>query len=314
MGTPRYMSPEQARGEKVDARTDIFSLGVMLYEMLAGHAPFAGATPSEVIAAILRDEALPLPADAPPELQRLLYRSLQKQRDKRYQTAHELLTDLKRLQRQLERLDEQHDELPPETEKVAARASVESALIEVAQSAETESVPLSTPKPTPRRLFIQNKRTQLLLALFALLVIAASAGWFYMKRQPAVTEKDTILLADFDNKTGDALFDGTLKQGLATQLQQAYALNIFPDVRVRQVLAQMERPTDARLTAEMAREMCERQHLKAFLIGSIAQLGSRYVLTLEALRGGSGESNCEPPRAMKPLPNSGRSICADRPT
>src|SRR5262249_51952802 len=113
MGTPRYMSPEQARGEKLDARTDIFSLGVMLYEMITGHAPFTGAAPSEVIAAILRDAPSPLVdhvSATPPELQRIVNRALQKNREARYQTMQELLGDLKRLKRQLEREDEQPDE------------------------------------------------------------------------------------------------------------------------------------------------------------------------------------------------------------
>src|SRR5262249_36906124 len=112
MGTPRYMSREQGRGEKVDARTDIFSLGVMLYEMVAGHAPFAGATPNEVIAAILRDEPSPLANYAsatPPELQRIVNQALQKNREARYQTMRELRGDLKRLMRQLERQDELQD-------------------------------------------------------------------------------------------------------------------------------------------------------------------------------------------------------------
>ncbi len=141
MGTPRYMSPEQARGEKVDARTDIFSLGVMLYEMIAGRAPFAGATPSEVIAAILRDEALPLTTDAPPELQQMLHRSLQKRRDKRYQTAQELLADLKRLRRQLERSDEAPQELPQPPDVHKRTSSGDTAL--------TLPQPHSTHQPTP---------------------------------------------------------------------------------------------------------------------------------------------------------------------
>jgi DNA-binding winged helix-turn-helix (wHTH) protein/Flp pilus assembly protein TadD len=136
---------------------------------------------------------------------------------------------------------------------------------------------------------IKKHRSGLLLLTFIVLTITGGAI-YYFNRPPMLTSKDTVLLTDFDNKTGDAIFDGTLKQGLATQLQQGYGLDVFPDVRVRQALAQMERPTDARLTAEVAREMCERQHLKAFIAGSIAQLGSRYVLTLEALRGGSGEA------------------------
>jgi tRNA A-37 threonylcarbamoyl transferase component Bud32 len=114
IGTPRYMSPEQARGEKVDARTDIFSLGVMLYEMIAGRVPFAGTTSSEVIVAILRDSPPPLSEcapDAPPEMERILSIALRKDREERYQAVNELLADLKRLKRRLEQKDELKDEL-----------------------------------------------------------------------------------------------------------------------------------------------------------------------------------------------------------
>ena len=115
MGTPRCMSPEQARGEKADARTDLFSFGVMLYEMVAGRAPFTGATRTEVIAAILKDDPPPLAEFAPdtsPELQQIIGKTLQKKREERYQTASELLADLKLLKRQLELKELAHASQP----------------------------------------------------------------------------------------------------------------------------------------------------------------------------------------------------------
>jgi eukaryotic-like serine/threonine-protein kinase len=172
-----------------------------------------------------------------------------------------------------------------ETEKIAPPVITPPALTQSTQSAELEPVSLLTIKPA----FLQRQRSQLLLGLLVSLVIIASAGWLYAKRQPALTEKDTIVLADFTNQTGDAVFDGTLKQGLATQLEQSRFLNIFPEVRVRQTLQQMERAVDTRVTAEIAQEICERQNLKAFIVGSIAPLGSHYVITLAGLRGSNGE-------------------------
>jgi eukaryotic-like serine/threonine-protein kinase len=259
MGTPRYMSPEQARGERVDARTDLFSLGVLIYEMLTGHAPFAGATTSDLIAAILKDEAQPLIAhtpDAPPELERIVGQALRKDREERYQSAHELLSDLKQLQRDLEFAAE-----------------------EKKRSGRSRAVGRTT----------KNRRRAALGAL-AGVIIAAMAAWFYFNRQPALREKDTILLADFENKTGEEVFDGTLKQGLAIQLQQSPFLNIFPETRVRQTLRLMKRPPDARVTAEIAREVCERQGIKALIAGAIAPLGSHYVITLEAINARNGET------------------------
>ena len=284
MGTPRYMSPEQARGEKVDARTDIFSLGVLLYEMIAGHAPFVGATPSEMIAAILRDEPVPLTNDAPltpPDLQRIIHRTLQKSRDERYQTARELLTDLKRLQRQIARAEGSQDDLSP---------PLQPAITEHGDTAVTLPPSHGTDPMTPAPTSLQFWQHRKWLALFAsALLLMVAATWFYFHRAAPPPVTDTILLTDFDNKTGDDIFDETLKQGLATQLQQSHFVNVFPEARVWQTLRQMERAADTRVTAELAQKICERQNLKAFIAGSIAPLGSHYVITLAALRGNNGE-------------------------
>lgn len=252
MGTPRYMSPEQARGEKMDARTDIFSLGVLIYEMLAGRPPFAGSTAGELIAAILRDEPPPLADDLPGtslELVQIIDKALSKERAERYQTAADLLADLNRLKRRIE-----------------------------------SGVKPDKPVNTARRRVALSA-----LIVFVVLVIVAFAGWFYSKREPVLTAKDTIVLADFDNRTGDDIFDGTLKQGLAIQLQQSPFLNLFPEVRTREMLALMGRSPTERVTAGIAREICERLNLKALIAGSIAPLGSHYVITLETINARSGE-------------------------
>ncbi len=263
MGTPRYMSPEQARGEKVDVRTDLFSLGVMAYEMVAGRAPFVGATTNETIAAILRDEP-PQLAEAPPELERIVHRALRKDRAERYQTAKALLDDLNQLKEQLL------------VEKLVVPPS--------GGSSRSRTLP-------PEGGTTNKRRRAAIVALAGIIVmIAALATWFYFNRQPALTEKDTILLADFENKTGDEIFDGSLKQALAIQLQQSPFLNLFPEPRLRQALQQMNRPPNTRVTAEVAREVCERQNLKALIAGTIALFGSRYAITLEAVNGQTGET------------------------
>ena len=255
MGTPRYMSPEQARGEKVDARTDLFSLGVTLYEMLAGRGPFTGATPGELIASILRDEPPPLSLlspETPPELDRIISQALQKNRAERYQTAAALLTDLKQWQRELEIV-----------------------------SAERKSSARKGPFRIP------PKRRRAALVVLVGLILAALVVWVYTRRQPVQTSKDTILLADFENRTGEEFFDQMLRQGLEIQLQQSSFLNLFPDAQARQELRLMQRDPHERMTAELAREICFRKNLKAFITGSIAPLGSHYVITLTAVNGQS---------------------------
>ncbi|MGH9844514.1 MAG: serine/threonine-protein kinase [Blastocatellia bacterium] len=227
MGTPRYMSPEQARGEKMDARTDIFSLGVMLYEMVAGRTPFAGATTSDVIAAILRDSPPPLAKCAPdtsPELERILSKALRKNRDERYQNADDLLTDLKQLSRDRE--------FTSEEKKRSGQAKAAGGTA--------------------------NQRRLASIVALAGLVIVAVVAWFYFNRSPILTSKDTILLADFDNKTGDAVFDGTLKQALAVHLGQSPFLNICSNERVREALRLMGRSPDERVTPTIGREIWPR--------------------------------------------------------
>ncbi len=274
MGTPRYMSPEQARGERVDARTDLFSLGVLLYEMVAGRQPFMGATLNEVIAAILRDEPLALDQVAPnipPELARIIAQALRKNRAERYQTARALLTDLKELKQQIElkaKLGEAAF-VVPSSDKSSGRRSIPS------KGTTTTAT---------------HKRQAVLAAAFVVAALAGLVMWITASRKPALTEKDTLLLADFENKTGEEIFDGMLKQGLAIQLQQSPFLTLFPEAQMRRELKLMKRPPDIRVTAEIAREICARQNLKALIAGSLAALGSHYVITLEALNGQSGET------------------------
>ncbi len=264
MGTLRYMSPEQARGLKLDARTDIFSLGVVLYELLTGESPFAGATTADVIAAVLDHEPPPLSSlDAPPALAQIVSKALRKDREQRYQTSQELLSDLKDLQHELAFSTGERAAADKQT---ATRSSGQVLLGEV-----------------KRHKFIA-------FTALILLALAATAAFLYFNRKPPVlTDKDTILLAEFVNKTGEEVFDGTLRQGLAVQLQQSPFLSLFSDARVRATLRLMNREPDERVTREIGREICQRQGLKALIVGSIAKFDRHYSLTLEALNSQTGD-------------------------
>jgi len=296
MGTASYMSPEQARGLKVDARTDIFSLGVVLYEMVAGCSPFAGSTSSEVLAAILSEqEPQPLARyarEVPAELERISSKALRKNRDERYQTIKDLLIDLKDLKRELELQAQLKRRASPELPGHSTTEGSEPAIAEMVPAQVTPTGADATARTASSAEYIvsqiksHRRSTAITLAIVAL---AAVAAYFYFHRQPVLTDKDTILLADFVNTTGDAVLDGTLKTALAVQLEQSPFLNLFSDERVRETLRYMERSPDERVTKEIAREICERQGLKALLAGTVSNLGSHYVISLEAVNAQSGD-------------------------
>ncbi|MGH9833845.1 MAG: protein kinase domain-containing protein, partial [Blastocatellia bacterium] len=285
MGTPQYMSPEQARGQKADARTDIFSLGVVLYEMIAGQPPFDGVNAIEVMGAILKSEPAPLRrhvADVSHELEHIVSRALRKDRDERYQRAKDLLIDLKDYKEELAfeaKLERsvQPDKKQPVTEQAAAAPTGETAAVATQSSGKI--------------ILGEIKRHRLGVALtLAAIVIAAVAAFFWLNRAPALTDKDTVLLADFVNTTGDAVFDGTLRQALAMKLEESPFLQIFPEERVRESLRFMGRTPGERLTRDVAREICQRQGLKAMLLGSIAKFDRNYAISLEAINAQSGDA------------------------
>jgi serine/threonine protein kinase/Flp pilus assembly protein TadD len=273
MGTMIYMSPEQARGLPVDARTDIFSLGVLIYEMVARRRPFAGSNTVDILASILSDKGPPPLAryapEAPPEFERIVEKALAKKREERYQSAKELLIDLRYLKKRLEIDAELARTTPP-------------------KNAPTET--LSSAEYIVNQVKLHKRIAIMTVATLALAMVVA-VFWF-IKHTPSasLTEKDTIVLADFVNTTGDPVFDGTLKQALAVQLEQSPFLNIFTDQRVREALRFMNRSPDERVTKEIAREICARQGLKAFLAGSISNLGRHYVITLEAVNAQTGDT------------------------
>jgi eukaryotic-like serine/threonine-protein kinase len=297
LGTSFYMSPEQARALEVDARTDIWSLGCVIYEMVSGRMPFEGPTTGDVIGLILHKEPLPLARygpEIPAELDRIVTKALEKDREERYQVVKDLALDLKKLKRHMEFELDLERTIAPEERSGASHAisssgsSSETATASIAQTDSRAVVPTtSSAEYIVSQIRTHKKASALIVAAFVMAV--AAAIFFYFKPASALTDKDTILLADFVNTTADTVFDGTLKQGLAVQLTQSPFLNVFPDARVRQTLRLMGRSADDRVTKEVAREICQRQGLKAFLAGSITNLGTSYVITLEAVNAQSGE-------------------------
>jgi eukaryotic-like serine/threonine-protein kinase len=258
VGTIAYMSPEQARGEELDARTDLFSFGAVLYEMATGAMAFPGKSAAVIHDAILNRAPVPvtqLNPEVPPKLQELIDKALEKDRNDRYQSAADLRTDLQRLK------------------------------------LETDSA--KTPLATAAVVGVGERRGfRWKLIVPAALVAGAltGGGYLYIHRAPKLTDKDTIVLADFANTTGDPVFDGALRQGLSVQLEQSPFLSIISDQKVRQTLKLMNQPPDAKLTSPIAREVCQRTGSAAVLDGSIAQIGTQYLLTLKAVNCESGES------------------------
>ena len=291
MGTSHYMSPEQARGKPVDARSDIWSLGVVIYEMVAGRTPFEGETSTDVIVAITQKEPPPLArfaSNVPAELDWIVMKALRKDRDERYQTIKELLTDLRRLKQRLE--------FEAELERSSAPGSFSGSRVSevgAPPTAAERAVPTKTVSHVSSAEYIARgiKKHRVAAAVVALLLVAAtvSAVYLYRRNSTPLTARDTILVTDFVNTTGEPVFDGTLKQALAVHLGQTPFLNLFPDDRVRETLRFMGRSPDERITRNIGREICERQGIKAMLTGTIASLGSHYVITLEAMNPRSGE-------------------------
>ncbi len=249
VGTVAYMSPEQLRGEDVDSRTDLFSFGLVLYEMATGRPAFGGATSAALAAAILHEEPRAprqLRAELPERLEGVILKAIEKDRELRYQHASDIRNDLQRLKR------------------------------------DTDSA-LRAVRDKPRFAPGINRRWKVMVpAIGAVLALLVVGGYFFARGPTTLTDKDTIVLADFDNKTGDPVFDDTLRQGLSVELQQSPLLSLISDRQVQKQLALMGQPKEARLTSEVAQQICERTASAAVLEGSIASVGSQYVLGLRA--------------------------------
>jgi serine/threonine protein kinase/tetratricopeptide (TPR) repeat protein len=259
-GTVAYMSPEQVRAKELDARTDLFSFGVVLYEMATGALPFRGESTGVVFKTIL--DGTPTPAmrlnpDVPPKLEDIISKCLEKDRNLRYQHASEIRTDLQRLKRDSE----------------SGRSSAANSGTLAAPHGKAWEIAVSV----------------LLIALFV------AGGLYYRSHQQSkrLTDKDTIVLSDFANSTGDAVFDDTLKTALSVSLRQSPFLNVLTDSQVAKTLQQMTQPAGTKLTPELARELCQRAGSKAYLAGAIGRLGSEYVVGLKAVNCGNGNTLAE---------------------
>jgi eukaryotic-like serine/threonine-protein kinase len=264
IGTISYMSPEQVRGEELDARTDLFSFGVVLYEMVTGVLPFRGETSGVIAEAILNRKpvaAVRLNPDLPAKFEEVINKALEKDRGLRFQHAADIRTDLQRLKRDS---DSDHR------------------TVAVAKAGLKPAAKLTGPR---------------WIAIAAVVVVAVALGvgaWrYFARRGQALTEKDTIVLGDFTNTTGDAIFDDTLKTALSVSLRQSPFLNVLSDSEVTKTLQEMTRPVGTKLTPEVARELCQRAGSKAYLAGTIGGLGSEYVLGLKAVNCQSGDTLAE---------------------
>ena len=285
VGTVLYMSPEQALGDPLDRRTDVFSFGLVLYEMLTGRRAFEGRSTTAIVDAILH--AAPAGLDVadvsivPTELRRLVARMLEKDRELRPASAAAIAAGLRSVQSGSiagrEYAAAVGDSSPGSTLRLGSDVYRRT-------SAFTPSRPSGSSSGLGAALAPGNIRDAVIVAVMLLLLAVGGYGayaWYRGAARPPAP-REPLLLADFSNTTGEAVFDGALKDALEIQLQQSPYVKVLPASQVRSALQLMQRSPNEPLTAAVARDLCERLGVKAILLGSIAPLSSAYVVTLEA--------------------------------